>query len=287
MVVAQTGRPVDAAPTGTLAFDEETARKLEIVYSAAELAARRRATLEAVAPQRGERALDIGPGPGFLLCELAEVLGPTGRVDAVDCNPAMLEQSRRRAERLGLIERVGFWGGDATALPLPDEAFDLVICSQVLEYVADVARAVREIRRVLRPGGRFAIMDADWDTFVVQTEDVGLNARLLHAFRGHLAHNSLPRWLGPLLREAGLDNVTVQPRPVANTSRGPETYSHGIVPLVADYVRTRGGLTPSEVDAWLADLDRQEARGAFFLGVTYYLFSGQKPAGFEPESGTR
>ena len=79
-----------ATQQGMLTFDAEVGRKLEAMYSTSDVAARRRAALEAVQLEPGEYGLDIGPGPGFLTCELAQRVGRAGRVAAVDNNPAML-----------------------------------------------------------------------------------------------------------------------------------------------------------------------------------------------------
>ncbi|MGH2968283.1 MAG: methyltransferase domain-containing protein, partial [Solirubrobacteraceae bacterium] len=79
-----------------LEFDDATARHVEAVYTTRDIVEQRRAIRAALALRPGERVLDIGSGPGFLVAEMAEEVGPEGRVDGVDPSESMLAMSRRR-----------------------------------------------------------------------------------------------------------------------------------------------------------------------------------------------
>jgi ubiquinone/menaquinone biosynthesis C-methylase UbiE len=79
------------------------------------------------------------------------------RLTGVDFSPAMLEQARRQADRVG--RKVDLRLGDAQALDLPDASFDTVVCTLSLCAIPDERRAVAEMRRVLRPGGRLLLLD--------------------------------------------------------------------------------------------------------------------------------
>jgi arsenite methyltransferase len=167
---------------GMLAFDEEFGRKAEAVYLTADAAARRQALRGALHLQSGEYGLYIGSGPGLAPCEIAEALGPTGRLAVVEKNAAMLTLTERRAAEDGLLNRLDLREGDAAALPYPDGAFAFVGSAQVFEYVPDVARAVAEAYRVLRPGGRLALIDTDWQTLIWHADDAHLAARVATAW---------------------------------------------------------------------------------------------------------
>src|SRR5262249_9052597 len=131
-----------------LDFHEENARRLEAIYTTPDVIEQRRAIRAALSLQSGERVLDIGSGPGFLAAEMAAEVGPAGRVHGIDPSESMLASGRRRDAP------VEYGTGDALALPFPDEHFDVAVCTQVYEYVEDVAAALAEARRVLRTGGR-------------------------------------------------------------------------------------------------------------------------------------
>ncbi|MDR7571029.1 MAG: bifunctional demethylmenaquinone methyltransferase/2-methoxy-6-polyprenyl-1,4-benzoquinol methylase UbiE, partial [Armatimonadota bacterium] len=104
----------------------------------------------------GGAALDVCCGTGDLALLLWERVGPGGRVVGVDFARPMVEIARGRAGR-----RKGVWfvQGDAESLPLPDEAFDAVTVGFGIRNVADLDRALRELHRVLRPGGRLVILE--------------------------------------------------------------------------------------------------------------------------------
>src|SRR3972149_1283094 len=112
--------------------------------------------LRHAALQSGERVLDVACGTGIVARQAAPLVGPGGRVGAVDMNPAMLGVARARPAPSGAT--VTWREGNAMALPLPDGAFDVVLCQHGLQFVPDRAGAVREMRRVLAPGGRALVI---------------------------------------------------------------------------------------------------------------------------------
>jgi SAM-dependent methyltransferase len=111
--------------------------------------------LEHAAPQIGERVLDVACGTGIVTRQVAPVLGPRGSVVGIDISPQMLEVARGLPAPSGAA--IEWRQGDAAALPLPDSAFDLVLCQQGLQFVPDRAAALEEMRRVLADDGRVAL----------------------------------------------------------------------------------------------------------------------------------
>jgi ubiquinone/menaquinone biosynthesis C-methylase UbiE len=119
----------------------------------------------------GEHVLDVAAGTGASLVPAAERVGAAGRVVGLDLAPGMVDRLRERIARVG-IENAEALVGDAEALPFPDGSFDAVLCGFGLFFFPDTDRALGEIRRVLRRGGRLALstftkagsdsMDAMW-----------------------------------------------------------------------------------------------------------------------------
>jgi SAM-dependent methyltransferase len=111
----------------------------------------------------GQNLLDVGCGPGTITADLAARVAP-GRVTAVELTAGALDLARAEADRRG-VTTVDFAVADVHALDLPDDTFDVVHAHQVLQHVADPVLALRELRRVCRPGGVVAVRDADYAGF--------------------------------------------------------------------------------------------------------------------------
>jgi SAM-dependent methyltransferase len=117
-------------------------------------------------PRPGERVLEVGPGTGYYTLDLADWAGPEGRVDIFDIQREMLDHTLGRARERGLTN-VHDAEGDARALPYPDEAFDAAVLVATLGEVADQDAALRELARVLRPGGRLVVGELAGDPHFV------------------------------------------------------------------------------------------------------------------------
>ena len=107
--------------------------------------------------------LDVGCGPGTITADLAALVSP-GTVTAVDSSQSVLTQAERAAAKAG-ADNIRFSVADVHALDFPDASFDVVHAHQVLQHVGDPVQALREMRRVCRPGGVVAARDGDYGAF--------------------------------------------------------------------------------------------------------------------------
>jgi ubiquinone/menaquinone biosynthesis C-methylase UbiE len=107
-------------------------------------------------PAGGELVLEIGPGTGYYTADIAGWLTPAGRLEIFDIQRQMLDHSMARVRRAGL-ENVGATLGDARELPYDDATFDAVVLTTVLGEIPNRDQALKEIARVLKPGGRLIV----------------------------------------------------------------------------------------------------------------------------------
>lgn len=107
--------------------------------------------------REGEKALEVGCGTGWALERIARRVGEGGKAYGLDLSPKMLGVARDRLQKAELMKRVELVEGDAAKMPFPDDMFDAAFSTHTLELfdTPDIPVALSEIRRVLRPGGRF------------------------------------------------------------------------------------------------------------------------------------
>jgi ubiquinone/menaquinone biosynthesis C-methylase UbiE len=122
--------------------------------------------LEALAPLPGEAVLEIGPGTGYYTLPVAHRVGSSGRLHVFDVQQEMLDHTMRRARDEGL-DNVQPCLGDARVLPYPAATFDAAYLVTVLGEIPDQNAALRQLRRVLRPGGRLVVGELFVDPHMV------------------------------------------------------------------------------------------------------------------------
>jgi ubiquinone/menaquinone biosynthesis C-methylase UbiE len=155
----------------------------------------------------GQRLLDVGAGPGTITADLAVLVAPGG-VTVLEENEEALALSRAELGRRGIAAE--FVVGDVHALDLPDDSFDVVHAHQVLQHVADPVQALREMRRVCRPGGIVAARDSDYRAFAWYPElpEVDRWMELYQAAaRANRGEPDAGRRLHAWAREAGFEEV--------------------------------------------------------------------------------
>jgi demethylmenaquinone methyltransferase/2-methoxy-6-polyprenyl-1,4-benzoquinol methylase/phosphoethanolamine N-methyltransferase len=204
----------------------------------------RKLSLDLAALRPGERVLDVGCGSGDLALAAARKVGAGGTVWGIDAAPEMVEVARGKARRRRLAAQ--FQVAVVEALPFPDASFDVVLSSLMMHHLPGELRrrALAEIRRVLRPGGRMLIVDLDaggrlprpWEPGWLITRRHKLHKQHPHSTAGVRARGAA---LGDLLRDAGFEGVESGPTRYSwiGYTRGhlPEELAHGAVPKTGPY----------------------------------------------------
>lgn len=160
----------------------------------------RRRSLEVASVQPGERVLLLGAGTGLDL----EYLPREARITAIDITPAMIERLKHRARELGMDVDVRVMDGQALAFP--DASFDTVVLHLIVAVIPYPVRCLREVERVLRPGGRAVVLDK----FVPDDREPTLGQRLLNPVMRFFG-TEITRKLGVLMSETGLRMVHEEP----------------------------------------------------------------------------
>ncbi len=257
------------------AFDEEQSRRVEAMYRTSDIIGQQREVLRLLSLRPGERVLDIGSGPGQQTSELAAAVGACGSVRGIDTSESMIAIARQRCRGQ---RGVDFQLARATALPFRDNTFDVVVCTQVYEYVSEIETALLELHRILRPGGRALILDTDWDSIVWHTTDRARMRRMLRAWEGHLTDPRLPETLLPILRKVGFQTVETRLFPLLNTNCSEDTYSYWLIRFVDSFVVGKDHITAGDSQAWAEELRRLHDDGSYFFSLNRYIFLIRKGA---------
>ncbi|MBU4335063.1 MAG: methyltransferase domain-containing protein [Actinobacteria bacterium] len=152
----------------------------------------------------GFRLLDVGAGPGTISIDLG---GYVAQVVGIDASAQIVEVARAAAQQAGATN-VTFEVGDAYRLPFDDDSFDVVHAHQVLQHLSDPVAALREMRRVARPGGIVAVRDSDYSAMTWYPASVGLDRwrdLYLQVTRSNRADADAGRKLAAWVRAAGFD----------------------------------------------------------------------------------
>jgi SAM-dependent methyltransferase len=130
---------------------------------------------EILDPRPGERILEVGPGTGYYTLDVAEWIKPGGQMDILDLQQEMLDHTMRRAEERGL-SNVTPTQSDATGMPYQEGTYDAAFLGTVLGEIPDQDAALRELARVLKPGGRLVVGELLGDPHYVRLAPVRLRA---------------------------------------------------------------------------------------------------------------
>lgn len=220
----------------------------------------------------GQHVLDVGCGTGEDARAMAQRVAPGGRVVAVDGSQSMIATARQRAE--GCALPVEFQVADAQRLPFADGSFDSSRADRIFMHLESPAEALREMRRVTRPGGRVLVYEVDFETITLDLPDRQRTRQIVNTWCDSFRNGWLGRHVPALFRETGLEEIHISPAtlwlryPVALQMVGPTTVERACA---------AGLLTEAEGDDWLRQLQECYQTGTLFCTLTGFLVAGRKP----------
>ncbi|GAC1520568.1 MAG: class I SAM-dependent methyltransferase [Chloroflexota bacterium] len=232
--------------------------------------ASKRLMLERIALAPGESVLDVGCGPGIDVLDMAEFIGPAGRLVGLDASEVMIAEARRRAEELDVP--ITFEVEDVQLLPFPDGTFDVCRAERLLMHVTDAGRALTEMVRVTRPDGRVAIFDFDWDTLIIDHLDKDTTRTFVLSYSDSFQNGWIGRQLPRLFKERRVEGISIDPVQVFIHYAFAELLLGGHLAAL----QTDGRLTPDKAQQWWEYLRQASEQGTLLIGFTAFIVMGTK-----------
>jgi ubiquinone/menaquinone biosynthesis C-methylase UbiE len=225
--------------------------------------------LDAMGIDSARSVLDLGCGTGVAARMIARRPGFAGRVTGIDRSPHLVGAAIRLAREDGVGSRVEFRAGDSHTLQLRDAEFDAVVAHTLFSHLEDPRSVLREIVRVLKPGGKAGIFDGDSASITFANDDPTAGKAIDEAIIAAIVTNPrVMREMPQLLREAGLQIVAAFPYVLAEVGRA-DFWDTAITSLVK-LLPKAGAMTEPQAAEWAASMRRRSEEGTFFGASNYY-----------------
>ncbi len=222
---------------------------------------------DALALRAGDAVLDVGCGTGEELRSLAQTVGPQGRVVGIDVSERLVAEARARTKQTPSIDVLL---GDVHALPFAEDEFSASRAERVLMHIEDPGRALAQMARVTRAGGRVIAIEPDWDTLIIDSHDLRMARHVVRAQADAIRHPDIGRQLPRLAADAGLEILNVDHTTIV--IRDPER--------AEDMFRLRAAidsLQDATASSWWDAVKSRAMRQPFFAAVTGITMVARKP----------
>jgi SAM-dependent methyltransferase len=232
--------------------------------------------LDAMDIDAAASVIDLGCGTGVAARTIARRRGFAGRVTGIDRSPYLAATATRLARTEGSGGKVEFVSGDSHSLNLPDAAFDAVVAHTLITHVENQVEVMREIARIVKPGGKVAIFDGDYATLTFGSADPATAKATDEMIIDALITNPRAvRGMPRLLREVGLVLTASFANVVADIGKA-DFFAPGVQSLVKLLPKS-GAMTEAEAQALVDAVMKQSDEGTYFAATNFYSFVATRP----------
>ncbi len=248
-------------------IDEKSARQISMICQTDDIKEMQRQYRVWFDPRPGEILLDVGCGTGVNDLALSKLVGPAGKITGIDNSEAMLTIAREQASannieyQLKAVEEIDF----------PENSFDGIVCTQVLEYLEDPVKVLRSLVPLIKPTGRIFVAETDWDTLIYNIPDKQLQRKVTMEFSDHHGGGWVGRQLYDLCRHVVSTDIELHPYVIHNTEYSVRRYGGPLSYVIRDYLLRTGKCTPGEVQSWLQQLSEAFDNRTYFFAQTRFV----------------
>jgi ubiquinone/menaquinone biosynthesis C-methylase UbiE len=230
-------------------------------------------TLELADIRTGQNVLDAGCGIGIDALKMAALVGSSGHVFGIDLSQEMIASAKNNAAGSSLP--VTFRQGDIYQPDFEDNFFDRCRCDKTFQHLAEPRKALSELARVTKPGGKIIIADPDHDSLIIDTPFAGINQRFTRFRSDRMPQGSIAHQLYGLFKELGFSDVYVEPLARAYTDYEEKKITSPYLEEIW-FAQEQGAVTREEAEMWAAYLQEAIQSDRFLCLQTYVITVGTK-----------
>lgn len=231
--------------------------------------------LQAMDIDAAKTVLDMGCGTGVAARAIARRKGFAGRITAIDLSSYLVTAAGRLAEEEGVGGAIEFRTGDSHSLQLSAATFDAAVAHTLVSHVGDPLAVLREMARVVRPGGTIGVFDGDYASLTFGSDDVEKGKADDEAIINAVVTNPrVMRQMPGLLRDADLELIASFEHVVADIGKA-EFWASGVESFVRLLPKS-GAMTDAQAQAWGKSMFDRSEQGVFFGACNYYAYVARR-----------
>jgi ubiquinone/menaquinone biosynthesis C-methylase UbiE len=230
--------------------------------------------LEAMAIDSAGAVLDLGCGTGLVARTVARRKSFAGRITAIDSSSNLVAAATRLAEGEGTARATEFVTGDAQALEALDASFDAAVAHTLLSHVVDPAGVLREVARVVKPGGMVGIFDGDYASLTFGSDAVSGRSADEAIINAIVTNPCVMRQMPQLLLAGGLRLETSFSYVIADV--GKADFWATAIQTFSRLLPRAGTMSEADADAWAKAMVQRSDQGTFFAASNYYSYVARR-----------
>jgi len=231
--------------------------------------------LQAMNIDAAKTLLDMGCGTGVAARSIARRKGFAGHITAIDLSPYLVAAAGHLAEEEGIGSAIEFRTGDSHSLQLSAATFDAAVAHTLVSHVGDPVTVLREMARVVRPGGVIGVFDGDYASMTFGNDDVEKGKADDEAIINAVVTNPrVMRQMPALMREANLELIASFGHVVADIGKA-DFWTSGIESFVKLLPKS-GAMTDAQAQAWGKSMFERSEQGVFFGACNYYAYVARR-----------
>lgn len=235
--------------------------------------------IQQLTPASGKTILELGCGTGRLLYDLSCAIGSTGAAIGLEPQRWLAEEATQFLLDIKRLRNLSILPGRAESIPLIQESVDACVAQTTLIHIppSKLLAVCAEVKRILKPGGKFISVDQDGDTWVIDHPQREVTRKIV---RFNSDYRYADGWTGRHLRrlfmQTGFTDVKIECIPYSVTEH--DDYLYLMAERIAKSAAERGAISENECRDWLSELKKRATDGNFFSSISFFCCQGRKPS---------